>query len=117
MIICNILLKVSLSVFINYYASQTTFENEIACIDVNAIDVGGRHTSQVCAVGLWTDIKVLLVRLPTMEILASHDLPGDILPRSLLLSRFEGVPYLLVGLGRYLDVFDLRHQINYFRIC
>lgn len=81
--------------------SQTTFENEIACIDVNAIDGGDRHASQVCAVGLWTNIKVLLVRLPTMEILASHDLPGDILPRSLLLSRFEGVPYLLVGLGKY----------------
>ncbi|KAF9543117.1 DNA damage-binding protein 1a [Mortierella hygrophila] len=78
---------------------QTTFENEIACIDVNAIDGENRHASQVCAVGLWTDIKVLLVRLPTMEILASYDLPGDILPRSLLLSRFEGVPYLLVGLG------------------
>jgi hypothetical protein len=86
----------------NYHTSQTTFENEIACIDVNAIDGGDRHASQVCAVGLWTDIKVLLVRLPTMEILASHDLPGDILPRSLLLSRFEGVPYLLVGLGKYL---------------
>ncbi|KAK3842433.1 MAG: UV-damaged DNA binding protein 1 [Linnemannia gamsii] len=78
---------------------QTTFENEIACIDVNSIDGANRHASQVCAVGLWVDIKVLLVRLPTMEILASHDLPGDILPRSLLLSRFEGVPYLLVGLG------------------
>ncbi|KAF9925024.1 DNA damage-binding protein 1a [Linnemannia zychae] len=78
---------------------QTTFENEIACIDVNPIDSGNRHASQVCAVGLWTDIKVLLVRLPTMEILTTYDLPGDILPRSLLLSRFEGVPYLLVGLG------------------
>ncbi|KAF9098142.1 DNA damage-binding protein 1a [Mortierella sp. AD031] len=78
---------------------QTTFENEIACIDVNSIEAGNRHASQVCAVGLWTDIKVLLVRLPTMEILASHELHGEILPRSLLLSRFEGVPYLLVGLG------------------
>lgn len=52
----------------------------------------------MCAVGLW-DIKVLLVRLPTMEIVATHELPGDILPRSLLMTRFESVPYLLVGLG------------------
>ncbi|CAO3569563.1 unnamed protein product [Mortierella alpina] len=79
--------------------SRTLFENEIACIDVNSIDPVDRHASQVCAVGLWTDIKVALVRLPTLETLASHDLPGEILPRSLLLSRFEGVPYLLVGLG------------------
>ncbi|KAF9197041.1 DNA damage-binding protein 1a [Haplosporangium sp. Z 11] len=78
---------------------RTTFENEIACIDVTSIDTTNRHASQVCAVGLWTDIKVILVRLPTMEILASYGLPGEILPRSLLLSRFEGVPYLLVGLG------------------
>ena len=77
-----------------------TFENEIACVDVTSIDPANPHTSQICAVGLWTDIRVVLVRLPTMEILASHGLPGEILPRSLLLSRFEGVPYLLVGLGK-----------------
>ncbi|KAG0365622.1 DNA damage-binding protein 1a [Gamsiella multidivaricata] len=78
---------------------RRTFENEIACVDVTSIDSANPHTSQVCAVGLWTDIKVILVRLPTMEILSSHDLPGEILPRSLLFSRFEGVPYLLAGLG------------------
>ncbi|KAF8930905.1 DNA damage-binding protein 1a [Dissophora ornata] len=78
---------------------RTTFENEIACVDVTSIDPANPHASQVCAVGLWTDIRVVLVRLPTMEIIASHGLPGEILPRSLLLSRFEGVPYLLVGLG------------------
>ncbi|KAF9103191.1 DNA damage-binding protein 1a [Mortierella sp. AM989] len=80
-------------------AGRTTFENEIACVDVTSIDRTNPYSSQVCAVGLWTDIKVILVRLPTMEILASHSLPGEILPRSLLLSRFEGLPYLLVGLG------------------
>ncbi|KAI8360101.1 DNA damage-binding protein 1-like protein [Mortierella sp. GBAus27b] len=78
---------------------RTTFDNEIACIDVTSIDSGNRHASDVCSVGLWTNIKVMLIRLPTMQILSSHDLPGEILPRSLLLSRFEGVPYLLVGLG------------------
>ncbi|KAF9999405.1 DNA damage-binding protein 1a, partial [Modicella reniformis] len=67
--------------------------------EVGSVDVTNCHASQVCAVGLWTDIKVLLVRLPTMEILSSYGLPGEILPRSLLLSRFEGMPYLLVGLG------------------
>ncbi|KAF9300102.1 DNA damage-binding protein 1a [Mortierella antarctica] len=77
---------------------QTTFESEIACIDVTAIDLANRQASPVCAVGLW-DIKVHLVRLATMEIVATHDLPGAILPRSLLMTRFESVPYLLVGLG------------------
>ncbi|KAF9437707.1 DNA damage-binding protein 1a [Entomortierella beljakovae] len=80
-------------------AGRTTFENEIACVNVNSVGSANSHESQVCAVGLWTDIRVILVRLPTMEILASHNLPGEILPRSLLLSRFEGTPYLLVGLG------------------
>ncbi|KAF8976248.1 DNA damage-binding protein 1a, partial [Entomortierella lignicola] len=75
------------------------FENEIACVDISSIDLTNPNRSQVCAVGLWTDIKVILMRIPTMETLASHDLPGEILPRSVLLSRFEGIPYLLVGLG------------------
>jgi len=79
---------------------RRAFENDIACIDVSAIIPASPFSSQVCAVGLWTDIKVSLIRLPTMDILASHDLPGEILPRSLLLARFEGVPYLLAGLGK-----------------
>jgi DNA damage-binding protein 1 len=79
--------------------SQTTFDTEIACVDVTSIDATNPHVSQVCAIGLWTDIKVILVRLPTLEIISSYSLLGEILPRSLLLSRFEGVPYLLVGLG------------------
>ncbi|KAF9429620.1 DNA damage-binding protein 1a [Podila epigama] len=78
---------------------QTIFANEIACIDVTSIDHADRNASPVCAVGLWTEIKVHLIRLPTMEILATHELAGEILPRSLLLTRFEAVPYLLVGLG------------------
>ncbi|KAF9365058.1 DNA damage-binding protein 1a [Mortierella sp. NVP85] len=78
---------------------QTTFDTEIACVDVTSIDATNPHVSQVCAIGLWTDIKVILVRLPTLEIISSYSLLGEILPRSLLLSRFEGVPYLLVGLG------------------
>ncbi|KAF9583420.1 DNA damage-binding protein 1a [Lunasporangiospora selenospora] len=79
--------------------SRASFENEIACIDVSSVDPTNRHTSQVCAVGFWTDIKVALLRLPSLEILTSHALEGEILPRSLLLSRFENVPYLLAGLG------------------
>ncbi|KAG0339195.1 DNA damage-binding protein 1a [Podila humilis] len=77
---------------------QTTFTSEIACIDATSIDLADKNASSVCAVGMW-DIKINIVRLPSMEILTTCDLPSDILPRSLLMTRFEGVPYLLVGLG------------------
>ncbi|KAG0292818.1 DNA damage-binding protein 1a [Dissophora globulifera] len=88
------------------------FENEIACVDITSIDLANAHASQVCAVGLWTDIKVSLVRLPSMEILTSYDLPGEILPRSLLLSRFEGIPYLLVGLDAALTTLSAPKRIS-----
>ncbi|KAF9971393.1 DNA damage-binding protein 1a [Actinomortierella ambigua] len=78
---------------------QKTFQNEIACIDVSSISSPDGSSAQFGAIGLWTNIKVLLVRLPTLETISAYDLPGEILPRSLLLTRFEGSPYLLVGLG------------------
>ncbi|KAG0252722.1 DNA damage-binding protein 1a [Actinomortierella ambigua] len=78
---------------------QKTFQNDIACIDVSSIGTPDGSSAQFGAIGLWTNIKVLLVRLPTLETMSAYDLPGEILPRSLLLTRFEGTPYLLVGLG------------------
>ncbi|KAG0223154.1 DNA damage-binding protein 1a [Actinomortierella wolfii] len=79
--------------------SRKTFQNEIACIDVSSIGTPDNSSAQFGAIGLWTNIKVILIRLPTLETISTHDLPGEILPRSLLLTKFEGSPYLLVGLG------------------
>ena len=51
------------------------------------------------AVGLWTDITVRLLKLPTFEEITKEALGGDIIPRSILMAQFEGTNYLLCALG------------------
>ena len=51
------------------------------------------------AVGLWTDITVRLLKLPTFEDITKEALGGDIIPRSILMAQFEGTNYLLCALG------------------
>ena len=49
--------------------------------------------------GLWTDISVRLLRLPSLEEITREALGGEIIPRSILLAKFERINYLLCALG------------------
>ncbi|KAL1918136.1 uncharacterized protein VTP21DRAFT_3402 [Calcarisporiella thermophila] len=80
-------------------AGQTQLEHEIACLSINPFDSTHAHSSPLVAVGLWTDISVRLLRLPSLEPITKELLGGEIIPRSVLLASFEGIPYLFVGLG------------------
>ena len=51
------------------------------------------------SVGLWTDITVRLFKLPNLEEIAKESLGGEIIPRSILMTQFEGTNYLLCALG------------------
>ena len=54
----------------------------------------------MAAVGLWTDISVRLLRLqPSLDEMSREYLGGEIIPRSVLLAKFERVNYLLCALG------------------
>ncbi|KAJ1703919.1 hypothetical protein LUZ63_003698 [Rhynchospora breviuscula] len=73
-------------------------EYEISCLDINPIGENSTHSS-LAAVGMWTDISVRIFSLPGLELLKKENLGGEIIPRSVLLCAFEGVPYLLCALG------------------
>ncbi|KAI7802841.1 DNA damage-binding protein 1, partial [Triplophysa rosa] len=78
--------------------SSTEMEHEVACLDITPLgDSGGE--SSICAVGLWTDISARLLKLPCFSPLHKEMLGGEIIPRSILMTTFEGSHYLLCALG------------------
>ncbi|KAG2392717.1 hypothetical protein C9374_011442 [Naegleria lovaniensis] len=77
--------------------NQTKLEYEVSCIDITPEE--GKISSPSCAVGMWTEISVRILKLPSFELLACQELGGEILPRSILMATFEGISYLLCGLG------------------
>ena len=48
--------------------------------------------------GTWS-MKINLLSLPELTVVNSHDLGGEIMPRSVLLATLDDKPYLLCGLG------------------
>lgn len=80
-----------------HQVSSTVLEYEVACLDVTP-EVK-KEKSDVVAAGLWTDISIRILKLPTMEEISKVKLGGEIIPRSIQMSNFEGVNYLLCSLG------------------
>uniref|UniRef100_A0AAQ4PH83 DNA damage-binding protein 1 n=1 Tax=Gasterosteus aculeatus aculeatus TaxID=481459 RepID=A0AAQ4PH83_GASAC len=79
-------------------ASPTCMEHEVACLDITPLGEGGGE-SPLCAVGLWTDISARVLKLPCFTALHKEMLGGEIIPRSILMTTFEGSYYLLCALG------------------
>ncbi|KAG7473858.1 hypothetical protein MATL_G00100300 [Megalops atlanticus] len=77
--------------------SLTEMEHEVACLDITPLGKGGE--SPLCAVGLWTDISARILKLPSFSTLHKEMLGGEIIPRSILMTTFEGSHYLLCALG------------------
>ncbi|KAI5740244.1 hypothetical protein M8J76_002026 [Diaphorina citri] len=83
--------------------AHRALEYEVACLDISPLS--NEETSsepakaQLAAVGLWTDISARLLSLPTLEEVCKEPLGGEIIPRSILMTCFEGHCYLLVALG------------------
>ncbi|KAM4744685.1 LOW QUALITY PROTEIN: DNA damage-binding protein 1 [Anableps anableps] len=78
--------------------STTEMEHEVACLDITPLGEGGNE-STLCAVGLWTDISARVLKLPCFTALHKEMLGGEIIPRSILMTTFEGSYYLLCALG------------------
>jgi DNA damage-binding protein 1 len=82
------------------HVKDTEMPYEIACVNINPVaQEENPQIAQFCAVGLWTEISVRLLRLPSLEEVRKELLGGEIIPRSVLFTTFEGVHYLLVALG------------------
>ena len=56
--------------------SETTMEHEVACVDVTPLGDDLLARSDLCAIGLWTDISVRLLKLPSLEHIHTQPLGG-----------------------------------------
>jgi len=83
--------------------THTVLDFEVSCLDLTPISVDDKKNvlakAEICAVGLWDDISARLLTLPDLKEIHNEPLGGDIIPRSILMALFEGIPYLLVALG------------------
>ncbi|GKE24646.1 DNA damage-binding protein 1 isoform X2, partial [Tanacetum coccineum] len=73
-------------------------EYDVSCLDINPIGDNPNY-SNLAAVGMWTGISVRIFSLPDLTLKTEEHLGGEIIPRSVLLCAFEGIPYLLCALG------------------
>lgn len=76
--------------------ASKTFEDEIACLDCTPM--GDDVSSPVCAVGLWS-MEIVLASMSDLSVITRESTGEETIPRSTVLCTFEGIPYLLVGLG------------------
>ncbi|KAF2077319.1 hypothetical protein CYY_001385 [Polysphondylium violaceum] len=76
---------------------EISLPHEISCLDISSF--GDERVSTLCAVGLWTDISIRLLLLPSLEQVSIESLGGEIIPRSILMVSFEGIRYLFCSLG------------------
>ncbi len=49
-------------------------EHEVACVDVTPL--GGEGKSSIATIGLWTDISVRVLSLPSLETIHTEPIPG-----------------------------------------
>lgn len=70
---------------------------EISCLDVTPLSET-ETKSEVLVVGTWS-LKIILYSIRTFEKLSEFNIGGEVMPRSVLLGRFDGTPYVLCGLG------------------
>ena len=60
-------------------AGDTTLEHEVACIDLTPLEDADTTTrTSVASLGLWTDISVRLVKLPSLEEITREYLGGGV---------------------------------------
>lgn len=76
---------------------HTKIEGEVSCLDLSPIGANS-DSANLLTIGTWS-MKIHLLSLPDLQVIGSHDLGGEVMPRSVLLATFEDKPYLLCGLG------------------
>ena len=62
--------------FLYDVCSEATMEHEVACVDVTPLGDDLSAKSDLCAIGLWTDISVRLLKLPSLETVHTQPLGG-----------------------------------------
>ncbi|KAI9141453.1 mono-functional DNA-alkylating methyl methanesulfonate N-term-domain-containing protein [Paraphysoderma sedebokerense] len=78
---------------------RTQFPTDIGSLDITPIDIENPNRSDTCAVGLWTEISIRLLRLPTLQEDHKELLGGTAEIRSILRANLDGFVYMLCALG------------------
>jgi DNA damage-binding protein 1 len=79
---------------------ESTLDYEIACVDITPYKTSSPTSTDVCIVGLWTDMSVRVLALQDLKEIEKQMLTTETIPRSLLLVSFVDAYYLLVALGK-----------------
>ncbi|WKY04589.1 hypothetical protein Q1695_005528 [Nippostrongylus brasiliensis] len=77
--------------------SNATLKDEVACIDIGTIEESQEST--VIAIGFWKHHRIALHSLPDLAEVTCENMPGDMLPRSIMMTKLENTIYLMVALG------------------
>lgn len=48
-------------------SSKATMSYEVACVDISPLGEEDSSKAEFCAIGLWTEISVSILRLPSLE--------------------------------------------------
>ncbi|KAK6013748.1 CPSF A subunit region [Ostertagia ostertagi] len=77
--------------------ANVTLQDEVACIDIGTIEES--QDSTIIAVGFWKHHRIALYSLPALLEVTCENMPGDMLPRSIMMTKLENTIYLMVALG------------------
>ncbi|KAL6581904.1 DNA damage-binding protein 1a [Orobanche minor] len=77
---------------------QAEFDYDVSCLNINPIGENPFYT-ELAAVGLWNDKSVGILSLTDLKLLSKEHIEEDVVVRSVLLCAFEGISYLMCGLG------------------
>ncbi|KIH54852.1 CPSF A subunit region, partial [Ancylostoma duodenale] len=77
--------------------ASVTLQDEVACIDIGTIEESTEST--LIAVGFWKHHRIALYSLPNIAEITCENMPGDMLPRSIMMTKLENTIYLMVALG------------------
>ncbi|KAJ3326837.1 DNA damage-binding protein 1a, partial [Blyttiomyces sp. JEL0837] len=78
--------------------SRVDMSLDIACLNITPFD-DSRFDSDFAVVGMWSDMSVRILELPSLKESKRIELDADSLPRSVLQTSFSGVNYVLVAMG------------------
>lgn len=90
--------------------SHATMEHDVACLDISLTSsprlrssaesaAGDDADPAFCLVGLWTDITLRVLSVPSLTEVHREELGGEIIPRSALTARLEGQAHAFCALG------------------
>ncbi|KAJ3010234.1 DNA damage-binding protein 1a [Thoreauomyces humboldtii] len=79
--------------------SEITLEHEVSCLDISPFQSKSSDSSSFCLVGLWTDMSIRLLELPSLREMDKQVLDEEMIPRSVLMVTLGGIDFAMAALG------------------